>query len=127
MKKRILIAILLTLWIQSINSQEKNTFKNDTLIITLDCRAKELNYDVLFVVSLGDKSFQKFTDFEKFQIDYNILSNQIESINVLKSRNETIEKYGENSKNGVIIISLKLSSLDNFNEKLKTEFMKIND
>ena len=127
MKKTILIAILFTLWIQSINSQEINTIKNDTLKITLDCKETKLDYDVLFVISLGDKSFQIFTNSEKFQKDYNILPSQIESFNVLKSGNETIEKYGENSKNGVILFDLKLSAQADFNEKLKAEFLKIND
>jgi len=127
MKKRIFITISLILLIQSINSQEINTKENDTLIITLDCSPMKLDYDVLFVISLGDKRFQTFKSFKKFKDDYNILPNQIESINVIRNGNETIEKYGKNSKNGVILISLKLSTQADFNEKLKTEFMKRDD
>ena len=127
MKKRIFITISLILMIQSINSQEINTKENDTLIITLDCSPMKLDYDVLFVISLGNKSFQTFTSFKKFEEDYNVLPNQIESFNVIKGGNETIEKYGENSKNGVILFNLKLSAQADFNERLKTEFMKSDD
>ncbi len=121
------ILIILTLTVQTIIGQEFSEKKSDSIKIVLDCKTKNIDYPILFIISLNDKTTRVIRNFKSFENDFQISPNQIKSINVLKTTKDVIDKYGKEAENGVILIELKVENKNKLTDKLKNELYKNNE
>ncbi len=101
------------------HQQERNITDNsqkNTIHICAPSRANMLG-SPLTIVKYGKKELLS-RDFKNNSVLKIINPNDISSIDILKDK-ESIEKYGEDGKNGVIIVTIKDEKADEFAKALK--------
>ena len=97
---------------------KKPDVETNTIRICAPSRAGVIPKPPLYVIKYGKKEYQNNKEYFIPDISELFSPNDIASINVLKD-SASAEKYGEDGKNGVIVITLKDNKVSTFKKKSK--------